>query len=76
MVLNRMGPIALQVLWRGRSFAEKSAINRDQLVYRVTGTLDREKKRLFQCGNPGEVGKGLDPVFQGVYHTSSEKQEN
>lgn len=52
-----MEPIPLQ--GRGRSVAGTSAMNRDQLAYRVTtltlGLVDREERRLFECGDPGEV---------------------
>lgn len=44
-----MGPTPLQVVCKGRSVAGTSAINRDQLAYRVTtvtlGLVDREKRK-------------------------------
>jgi len=58
MVFNLMGPIPLQVLWRGRSVAGKSAINRDQLAYRVTmvtlgpGTCGQRKEKAVPVWEP------------------------
>lgn len=51
-----MGPTPLQVVWRGRSVAGISAINRDQLAYRITtvtlGFVDREKRKADWVWGP------------------------
>lgn len=54
--LTLLGLIPLRVVWRGRSIAGPSAINRDPFACRVTtvtlGLVDREKRKADSVWGP------------------------